>query len=392
MLRFARRIPRGPAAAAASVAALLIPAGRARAFVTFPRTTFASTSVHGLGPIPFSVHPGHVALFKATDSIALRKSALRKRKNSASLSMAAGSFLVPIEGLQNLLAGAAVVLAVPYLAFLVLLYNFQRSIVYPKPQVLADPAIAGAKLCLLPAGEALTKFADASGGAGSDTEAVVAAIHFPAKNSDMPTLVYCHGNADQIGWGAAYLGRELSERYGFGFFGIEYPGYGLSNGLETTEESIYEGSLQLMQHLTSPKGLAVPNDKVVLLGQSIGCAVAIEMASRGFGQRMVLLAPFASIPRMASAAFPLVKPALQLLPWLVRDVFDNTGKADQVAMPTMVLHGSVDEIVPQEQGRELAAVLGDCRFVDVRGAGHNDLFASEHEDFVFEHIGRFARS
>ena len=47
----------------------------------------------------------------------------------------------------------------------------------------------------------------------------------------------------------------------------------------------------------------------------------------GYGARMALLAPFASIRKMAAAAFPLVKPGLTLLPWLVRDKFDNLGKA-----------------------------------------------------------------
>jgi hypothetical protein len=42
---------------------------------------------------------------------------------------------------------------------------------------------------------------------------------------------------------------------------------------------------------------------------------------------MALLAPFASIRKMAAAAFPLIKPGLTLLPWLVRDKFDNIGKA-----------------------------------------------------------------
>ena len=218
---------------------------------------------------------------------------------------------------------------------------------------------------------------------------------FPAKGPDLPTLAYFHGNADQIGWGAAYIGREMSERYGFGFYGIEYPGYGISRGLEPSEESIYLGATQLLQHLTSPEGLNVPTNNVVLLGQSIGCAVALEMAARGFGSRMVLLAPFASILKMAQTAFPLFRPGLGLCPWLIRDKFNNIDKARHIrrrSFPILILHGSHDEIVPQEQGKALAAALGEarCCFAGIPGARHNNLFASEHEEMVLGNISLFA--
>ena len=126
-----------------------------------------------------------------------------------------------------------------------------------------------------------------------------------------------------------------------------------SRGLEATEESLYLGAEQLLHHLTSPWGLNVSESQTVLFGQSIGCAVAIEMASRGFGQRLVLLAPFESILEMAGAAFPLFKPGLRLCPWLVRDRFDNVAKARRLALPALVLHGSRDEVVPQRQGRKV---------------------------------------
>ena len=120
------------------------------------------------------------------------------------------------------------------------------------------------------------------------------------------------------------------------------------------------------------------------------CAVVVEMESRGYGTRMILLSPFTSIRQMASAAFPVVAPALAVLPWLVRDKFDNESKASKLLLPALVLHGTQDEIVPYSQGRRLAATLPNCRFEDLEGAGHNDLFGAEHEETVLWHIQRFA--
>ena len=62
-----------------------------------------------------------------------------------------------------------------------------------------------------------------------------------------------------------------------------------------------------------------------------------------------LIAPFASMSKMAREAFPPIRLALALMPWLVRDKFDNLAKAPQLTIPTLVLHGSHDEVVPQKQ-------------------------------------------
>jgi hypothetical protein len=51
----------------------------------------------------------------------------------------------------------------------------------------------------------------------------VAAVFFQPPSPEAPTLVYVHGNADQIGWGGAYLGRVMREQHGLGFYGERVP-------------------------------------------------------------------------------------------------------------------------------------------------------------------------
>jgi pimeloyl-ACP methyl ester carboxylesterase len=45
----------------------------------------------------------------------------------------------------------------------------------------------------------------------------------------------------------------------------------------------------------------------------------------------------------------------------------------RLTMPTLVLHGTEDPVVPVDWGRELAAVLPDSRLVVYEGCGHNYL-------------------
>jgi pimeloyl-ACP methyl ester carboxylesterase len=46
-------------------------------------------------------------------------------------------------------------------------------------------------------------------------------------------------------------------------------------------------------------------------------------------------------------------------------------EAERVDVPTLVLHGEADRIVPVENGRMLAARLPRSELVELRGRGHN---------------------
>lgn len=152
---------------------------------------------------------------------------------------------------------------------------------------------------------------------------------------------------------------------------------------------MYLASEQLLQHLQSKDGLAVEPANVILFGQSIGGGVAVEMAQRKFGSKMILISPFLSVETMAKSIFPLVTPGVGLVAWLIKDKFDNAAKTPRVQVPTVVIHGKEDGIVPYWQGQKLAELLG-CPLVSIPGGGHNDLFGTEYEQQVLRAISSFA--
>jgi pimeloyl-ACP methyl ester carboxylesterase len=54
-----------------------------------------------------------------------------------------------------------------------------------------------------------------------------------------------------------------------------------------------------------------------------------------------------------------------------------------VKVPTTVVYGSRDSIVPPEQSRAVAAVAaGETRVVEIVGADHNDLVLLEGEKLI----------
>ena len=109
--------------------------------------------------------------------------------------------------------------------------------------------------------------------------------------------------------GPAFVGAELGRRFGFGLYAVEYPGYGicaLDDAQTPSESAAYEAADALLSHFESNIGAAlrdkldggdidtqgpskVSRGPTVIVGQSIGCAIAVEMARRGFGDGLVLI-------------------------------------------------------------------------------------------------------
>lgn len=196
----------------------------------------------------------------------------------------------------------------------------------------------------------------------------VHAIEIPGPR-DAKVFVYFHNNRETMVDGVT-LGRELVHR-GFGVVLPEYRGYGLSSGTEPTEEGLYCDAEAVLDALADRR---IGPERVVLWGTSLGTGVAAEMARRGRGSALVLVTPYTSLPDVACAAVPAL-PADLLMP----DRFDTLGKTAQIRVPTLVVHGDADEIIPFWMGERVSGAIARSRFVSVAGGHHGDLFVRQRE-------------
>jgi len=177
------------------------------------------------------------------------------------------------------------------------------------------------------------------------------------------TIVYFHGNAGTLG---DRHDRVLSylER-GFGVLLVGYRGYGGNPG-EPTEAGLYDDG---RAHLDWLARQGVPADEVVLYGESLGAAIATQLATERKAAALVLEAPFASILLSARVRYPLFA-----FDWLVRDKFANVDKIGKIGMPLLVIHGARDQVTPQRFGRMVYDRAPQPKFaVWLPDAGHNDL-------------------
>ncbi len=227
------------------------------------------------------------------------------------------------------------------------------SLLFPAPSSTTAPSARGAQLVHLRA-------------AADDTVAL-----WVPPEPGRSVVVFFHGNATQIGdltWLAEILSND-----GTGVFLVEYPGYGVAAG-NPSEPSLYESAARALDELQKR---GVDRAHTVLVGQSLGSAVAAEMAMRGYGSRLLLISPFTSITDIVDGLVPFGLGGV-----FVTDKFDTLSKASKLEVETVVAHGDQDAIVPFEMGRELAERIPRARLEVFEGAGHNDMFSRDDDRLI----------
>jgi fermentation-respiration switch protein FrsA (DUF1100 family) len=152
---------------------------------------------------------------------------------------------------------------------------------------------------------------------------------------------------------------------------LDYRGYGRSEG-RPTEKGLYEDAEAAYRWILTQ---GFEPRQVILHGESLGTAVAVELASRVPCAGLVLEAPFTSARAVAGRVMPLVGPAL------IRG-YDSLSKIKDVRVPVFVIHGDADEVIAYQFGQQLFRAAGEPKtFWTIRGATHNDLHVAGSGEF-----------
>jgi uncharacterized protein len=178
------------------------------------------------------------------------------------------------------------------------------------------------------------------------------------------TVLFFHGNAGNISHRLEKIAvfRDL----GVDTFIIDYRGFGRSEG-QPNEEGTYHDAQAAYEYLTQQRKLKPPS--IVVYGESLGSAVATDLASKMPVGGLVLEEGFTSTADVGQEMFPFVP-----VRWLVRNKYDTISKLPGIHIPLLVLHSRDDKLIRFNHGQRLFAAANDPKqFVELRG-GHNDAF------------------
>lgn len=274
----------------------------------------------------------------------------------------------------------AIILAIFYVAILLILMANETSLVYP-----------GSKY---PRGNwepTSFKFDEVEFQSADGTRLIGWYLHppnlgedeLPEKPKPIETILLCHGNAENVAQSAAYIGDMLRKSLVAEVFVFDYRGFGKNDGTPD-EKGVLADSEAALSWLKQKTGK--PADKIILVGHSIGGGPAVHLAAIHGAKVLVLQRTFSA----------LTEPAANQYPWLpiryvMRNQFRSVDKIKDFHGPVFQSHGVDDRLIPIQMGRDLfdAAPTTDKRFIAVKGMNHLEPLPKSYWAELAEFVGNF---
>ena len=246
-------------------------------------------------------------------------------------------------------------------------WSFQRRMIYfPMAHV---PSAAESRL----AGYEAVRFTTSD---GLELDAWFLKLEHPPPRS---TVIVFNGNAGNRAH-RVELGDALRAR-GFQVLLVDYRGYGGNPG-SPTEHGLAADSRAARAYAVSRDD--VDPSRLVYFGESLGAAVAAELAMEFPPSALILRSPFTSISEVGQYHYPILPVRL-----LVRDRFPTIDRIHRLHSPLLVIAGEEDRIVPFEQSQRVYALAPEPKaFLAIAGVDHNDLELLAGDEII-DAIARF---
>lgn len=176
-------------------------------------------------------------------------------------------------------------------------------------------------------------------------------------------MIYFGGNAEN-------LISSLSLLQSFGatdVYTFNYRGYGQSEG-SPTQDALYADALAIYDFIA--KRHSDDSTRFVIVGRSLGSAVAGQLANRRTTHGLVLLTPLKSAAHSGQRAFPFLP-----VRWLIRHPLDLYSEAGQFNFPVLMLIAERDQVIsPADSQATFDIITSPKQLARIEHVGHNDLF------------------
>jgi len=218
-----------------------------------------------------------------------------------------------------------------------MLENFGNKLIFPAP----DPSYTAKSykrhLCWIPWSSVI------SPGKAAEREDGIPCLWFPAPKA-ATVLLFFHANAEDLGMCFQLL-KHMRDQFKVNVMSVEYPGYGLLQDLDPSEDGVYEVALTALRFLVDEVG--VRYSQIILCGRSLGSGPAVYVASRYPVGGLVLVSPFSSIKGAVQSIVG------QAFAWSITERFPNLKVISNVSCPVLFIHGESDSLIPAEHSLRL---------------------------------------
>jgi fermentation-respiration switch protein FrsA (DUF1100 family) len=235
-------------------------------------------------------------------------------------------------------------------ALVLVVWLAQRSLIYFPDGQAGSPAAAG-----LPQAEPV-RYTTSD---GLDLEGWFVPAREPS--ADRAIIVF-NGNAGNRAH-RAVIAASFSAR-GYATLLVDYRGYGGNPGLPS-EQGLYRDARAALKYLLARPDINLA--RIVYFGESLGAAVALELAVDHPPAALILRSPFSSMASVGARHYPFLP-----VRWLLRDRYPSIDRVARLTCPLLVIAGDSDRIIPfDESDRLYEAAPEPKQIVVLKGADHN---------------------
>ncbi|MEM6687147.1 MAG: alpha/beta hydrolase [Bacteroidota bacterium] len=253
---------------------------------------------------------------------------------------------------MKILKRIAIGLIAVYLLLICMLAAFQEKIIF-RSEVLPQDHIFTSSI---PFEELYLKASDG---------AVLHGLHYQQENPK-GVLLYFHGNARTLDYWGVWA-ETLSKKYNYDVVIMDYRGYGKSVGKRSFKPMLSDALL--FYDYAKTKFSA---EDITIFGRSLGGAFATYTATQRTAKQLLLESTFTSVIAIGKRRFWFLP-----LQWLLRFPFQNEQNIEKITMPTHIIHGTEDAVVPYEHGQILYKKSGSSakKFYTIENGEHNNLIS-----------------
>lgn len=245
-----------------------------------------------------------------------------------------------------------------YLCILFLLYIFQSGLMYhPEARISNSPSAIG------------LEYEDVYFRSVNDWK--THGWFVPVQQARV-TVLLSHGNAGNISDRLETI--RILNSLNLNVFIYDYSGYGQSEG-RPSEEITYRNAQDAWNYLVDVK--QIPPHQIILMGRSLGGAVAAWLAVKKEPAALMLESTFTSAVDLAAEIYPFLPVRL-----MMKFQYPTIKYLRQISVPVMVLHSEDDQLVPIHHGRELYKMAERPKtFFEMKG-GHGNSHVTTGDEYI----------